>query len=129
MLVITDPDAIDFVAGTDIGALQFRSTVPIFTHNYHCKLRESEFNSTYNPSAASSSIKVTYDNLGDIYNSAGKVDNGVLHSNVTGSDFQPYITTVGLYNDAHELIAVGKMGQPVPKSANTDMTFVVKIDI
>lgn len=107
----------------------FKSTVPIFTHNYHCKLRESEFNSTYNPSAISSSIKTTYDNIGDIYNSAAKVTNGQLNNNVTGSDFQPYITTVGLYNDAHELIAVGKMGQPVPKSANTDMTFVVKIDI
>jgi hypothetical protein len=129
MLIITDPDTIDYIETSRLQGIQFKSTVPIYTHNYHCKLRESEFNYTYNPSAVSASIKVTYDNSGDIYNSAAKVNNGVLNDNITGSDFQPYITTVGLYNDAHELVAVGKIGQPVPKSANTDMTFVVKIDI
>ena len=129
MIIITNPEAIAYLESNGIEAVRFRSTVPIFTHNYHCKLRESEFNLTYNPSATSASVKVTYDNLGAIYNSAASVGNGTLNSNITGSEFQPYITTVGLYNDAHELVAVGKMGQPVPKSANTDMTFVVKIDI
>lgn len=109
--------------------MEFNSTVPIYTHNYHCKLRESEFNCTYNPSTLDSSTKTTYDNLGDIYNSAAKVNNGELKTNITVPEFQPYITTVGLYNDANELVAVGKLGTPVPKSANTDMTFVVKIDI
>ncbi len=129
MIIITSEKYRGYIQRLATITLWFKSTVPIFTHNYHCKLRESEFNLTYNPSAVSASIKTTYDNLGDIYNSAAKVNNGVLKSNITGSSFQPYITTVGLYNDAHELIAVGKMGQPVPKSANTDMTFVVKIDI
>jgi len=46
----------------------------------------------------------------------------------TGSYFQPYVTTIGLYNDANELVAVGKLAQPVPKSRYTDMTFVVKFD-
>jgi len=36
---------------------------------------------------------------------------------------------VGLYNDANELIAVAKMAKPIPKSANTEMTIVIKIDI
>ena len=48
---------------------------------------------------------------------------------VTGSEFTPYITTVGLYNDAQELIAVGKLGQPIPKPANTELTIKVKLDI
>lgn len=129
MIVITATKYTTLIAKEATIDIWFKSTVPIYTHNYHCKLRESEFNSTYNPSAISSSIKTTYNNLGDIYSTAAKVSNGQLNSNITGSEFQPYITTVGLYNDVHELIAVGKMGQPVPKSANTDMTFVVKIDI
>jgi hypothetical protein len=54
---------------------------------------------------------------------------GVLAANVTGSDFQPYITAVGLYNEANELIAVGKMSQPLPKSAQTEMTIQIKLDI
>ena len=62
-------------------------------------------------------------------NASGSIIKGERNDNITGSAFQPYITTVGLYNDANELIAVGKMAQPVPKPANTEMTIIVKIDI
>lgn len=109
--------------------MSFENTQPIFTHNYHCKIRESEYNFTYNPSALSSSLKIVYDNDGNTYNTSSAVSDGVIKNNLTGSAFQPYITTVGLYNDANELIAVGKTGQPIPKSANTEMTIIVKIDI
>lgn len=109
--------------------MSFENTQPIFTHNYHCKIRESEYNFTYNPSALSSSLKTVYDNDGSTYSTASAVSDGVIKNNLTGSTFQPYITTVGLYNDANQLIAVGKTGQPIPKSANTEMTIIVKIDI
>lgn len=109
--------------------VEFQSTQPIFTHNYHCKIRESEYNFTYNPSALSSSLKTVYDSDGNIYSTSSVVSNGVIDNKLTGSAFQPYITTVGLYNDANELIAVGKMTRPIPKSANTEMTIIVKIDI
>jgi hypothetical protein len=107
----------------------FKSSHPILTHNYHCKIRESELNYTYNPSALSGSLKTVYDNDGNIYSTSASISDGVIRSNVTGSEFQPYITTVGLYNDANELIAVGKLNRPVPKSQNTEMTIIVKIDI
>jgi hypothetical protein len=112
-----------------INTVTFNSSQPIYTYNYHCKIRESECNFTYNPSALSGSLKTIYDNSRNVYSTSGSVSDGVLKNNVTGSSFQPYITTVGLYNDANELIAVGKMGQPVPKPANTEMTIIVKIDI
>jgi len=67
-------------------------------------------NFTYNPSAVTGS-------------------DGVIAPYVTGSAFSPYITTVGLYNDANQLVAVAKTGRPVPKPVNTDMTLVVKIDL
>jgi hypothetical protein len=116
-------------ASSVIQRVSFNSSQPIYTYNYHCKVRESEYNYTYNPSALSGSLKTIYDNNGDVYSTSGNVSDGVLKNNVTGSSFQPYITTVGLYNDANELIAVAKMGQPVPKPANTEMTIIVKIDI
>ena len=50
-----------------------------------------------------------------------------VKSNITGSYFRPYVTTVGLYNEANELLAVAKTNRPIPKSQNVDMTFVVKI--
>lgn len=136
MLIITDPTYASIVS-TAISSkftresvvLNFKSSQPIFTHNYHCKLRESEYNFTHNPSALSSSLKTVYDNTDTVYKTSTAVANGELNNNVTGSEFQPYITTVGLYNDANELIAVGKVNRPVPKSANTEMTIIVKIDI
>jgi hypothetical protein len=109
--------------------MSFDSSHPIFTHNYHCKIRESEYNFTYNPTALSGSLRPAYDNDGNLYSPTGSINTGKLNNNITSSYFQPYITTVGLYNDANQLIAVGKMTRPVPKSANTEMTIIVKIDI
>ena len=114
---------------TPIDEITWQTSHPIFTHNYHCKIRESEYNYTLNPTATTSSLKTTYDNNGDLYSTASNSATGYRRNNITGSAFQPYITTVGLYNDANELIAVGKMSQPLPKSANTEMTIIVKIDI
>ena len=137
ILVITDPAVVAGFLTTQgrLSTMAWHTSHPIFTHTYHCRIRESEFNHTYNRSAVKSKVDSKYWNDGDIYNiSTGSIlatdyNTGEKQNNITGSAFQPYITTVGLYNDANELIAVGKMGQPVPKSANTEMTIVVKIDI
>jgi hypothetical protein len=80
--------------------LTWRSSQPIFTHNYHCRIRDFEYNYTYNPSAMSSSLGLTYNNQGQLYGKPGKVIKGELNNNITGSSFRPYITTVGLYNDS-----------------------------
>jgi hypothetical protein len=109
--------------------LSWQSSHPIFTHNYHCKIRESEYNFTYNATNLSGSIGTIYDSNQQVYSTSGSISKGDRTNNVTGSTFQPYITTVGLYNDANQLIAVGKMSQPIPKSANTEMTIIIKIDI
>lgn len=44
------------------------------------------------------------------------------------SEFTPYVTTVGLYNEANELLAIAKFEYPVKLSKHTDMTFVIRID-
>jgi hypothetical protein len=46
----------------------------------------------------------------------------------TGSFFQPYTTTIGLYNDNNDLLMVAKLGKPIALSSDTDMTFIVKYD-
>lgn len=90
--------------------VHWKSNLPIYTYNVHCTVKESELNYSQNPSAVSGS------------------DN-TIRNNVTGSSFRPYITTVGLYNEANELLAVAKTNRPIPKSENVDMTFMIKIDI
>jgi hypothetical protein len=53
---------------------------------------------------------------------------GAMRSFATASYFDPYVTTVGLYNNDQELLAVGKMSQPLPTSKTTDTTILVNID-
>ena len=39
-----------------------------------------------------------------------------------------YITTVGLYNDKNELLAVAKMSQPIAKDPTKEALIRVKLD-
>ena len=86
----------------------FTSSMTIYETQYKCTIRESEFNATLNPSARDS--------------------DGTLNNNVTGSYFSPYVTTVGLYDEAQNLLAIGKLSQPLPTSDTTDTTILVNLD-
>jgi len=122
LVLITD-DGINSVlnsTGMPIYTASFESTQPIFTSNNYCKTLSSDFLFSTNPSACQPE---------DALSGSISYSGGLPANNVTGSEFSPYITTVGLYNDAHELVAVAKLGQPIPKSKTNDMTFVVKFDI
>jgi hypothetical protein len=92
--------------------VEFTSTITIYETQYKCTLRENEFNFTQNPTAVS-----------------GSMNSGILYDFATGSYFSPYVTTVGLYNNNYELIAVGKLAQPLPTSAVTDTTILVNLDM
>jgi hypothetical protein len=39
-----------------------------------------------------------------------------------------YITTVGLYDDANELLAVAKVSKPIEKSFDKEVAIKVKLD-
>jgi len=43
-------------------------------------------------------------------------------------NFNPYITKIGLYNDAGELLVIASLAQPIFKMVDYDMTFVVRYD-
>jgi len=115
------PSASD-VINNDI-TLSFSSSYTIYETQYKCTIRESEFNATLNPSAQAS---------GSVLEISGSYfyqrADGTLANNVTGSYFSPYVTTVGLYDEAQNLLAVGKLAQPLPTSATTDTTILVNID-
>jgi len=52
----------------------------------------------------------------------------VYHDFITGSEFSPYVTTVGLYNASNELVVVGKFPRPLPISLQTDTTYMINFD-
>jgi len=69
--------------------LKWESTTPIYTKSYLCKLNQNEFNYTLN--------KTGFNN-----------ETGEIRQNLQNEEFTPYITTVGLYNNKNDLIAVAK---------------------
>ena len=83
---------------------------------------ENEFNFSQNPSLSSGSTFIS-SSVGTFF-TLGQY----LTDNVTGSYFSPYVTTVGLYDENQNLLAVGKLSQPLPVSPTTDTTILINID-
>ena len=90
----------------------FTSTTTIHESQYKCTLRQNEFNFSQNPTLIS-----------------GSSLDGTLYNFATNSYFTPYVTTVGMYNNAKELIAVAKLAQPLPISQVTDTSILVNLDL
>ena len=56
-------------------------------------------------------------------------DDSTYKTFVTGSAFAPYVTTIGLYDNAGQLLAIGKLAQPIRKRPDVDMNFLIRIDL
>lgn len=81
----------------------WQSNWPVFTKHFTCKVQDVDYNYTLNPSAPVE-LQLT-------------------------PGFTPYITSLGLYNENQELIAVAKLSKPIKKPSDTDMTFDIQIDL
>ena len=109
---LSDQDFInDFITNPNI-TCSFESTTTIYESQYKCTLLQNEFNFPQNPTIIS-----------------GSSLDSTLYDFATGSYFTPYVTTVGMYNNAKELIAVAKLSQPLPISQVTDTSILVNLDL
>lgn len=75
---------------------------------YFVRAKNKDFNYTTNPSYIDANGNLNFTSM---------VDNPVS-----------YITTVGLYNDANELLAVAKLSQPITKDFTKEALIKVKLD-
>jgi hypothetical protein len=108
-LELSGSSLIDFITGSNV-TMSFQSTYTIYETQYKCNIRESEFTFSQNPSLLSGS------------------SNEVIYDYATGSYFSPYITTIGLYNENQDLLAVAKLSQPLPSSNTTDLNILINLD-
>lgn len=99
--------------------VNFKNSHLIFEHEYQCSIDEDEYNFTQNISTRKNKSNQSAD-LADCV--TGSIDNSQI------TLFKPYVTTVGLYDDDLNLLAVGKFAQPVKTSEEADMTFVIRWD-
>ena len=88
---------------------QVRRTENVSTSHYFVRANNREFNFSNNPTFVTGSV-------GAFVNSSFERDPKV------------YITTVGLYDDANELLAVAKTSKPVEKSFDKEIAIKVKLD-
>jgi hypothetical protein len=93
--------------------ISFDATRTIYEHQATCTINEGEFNYSTNPSIL----------FGQISGSGS-----VLSQYYSGS-LKPYMTSVGCYNDAGELLAVAKFPSPIKRAVNSQQTVVVRFDI
>lgn len=98
----------EFITGSGV-TCSFSSSMTIFETQYLCRIRENEFNFSLNPSLISGS-------------------EGQVYDFVTGSIFTPYITTIGLYNEQQELLAIAKLSNPLNSSDTTDTNIIINMD-
>ena len=105
-------------------SISFSSSMDIYETQYKCTINENEFNYSLNPTLISGS-NVVYNGSALV---ASTQNNSTTHGFVTESYFSPFITTIGLYNNMQELIAVGKLSQPLQSSLTTDTTILVNFD-
>jgi hypothetical protein len=88
--------------------ITFNNTTEINSTIYFCRAPANKFNYSSNPT----------------YTTGSKI----RIKNVASDNPVSYITTVGLYNAANELLAVAKLSEPIKKSVDNELTIRVRLD-
>jgi hypothetical protein len=99
------PQGLFLVTGSVVN-FSFKATQTIYEYQVICTLNPLEYNYSMNPTAVRSG-------------SFALMSSGSL---------RPYVTEVGLYNDAQELIAIAKFPRPIKRISETDQTFIIRFD-
>ena len=86
-----------------------RNSEKITSTHYFVRIKNAEYNFSNNPSYVTGSV-------------------GQLSQTTFVGDPKTYITTVGLYNDRQELLAVAKLSKPLLKSFQREALIRVKLD-
>jgi hypothetical protein len=90
-------------------SFQGRTSEVIASTYYFVRMFNGEYNYTSNNSFVSGST-------------------GILKYDSMVKDPQVYVTTIGLYDDSQELLAVAKLSKPVKKSFDRELVIKVKLD-
>lgn len=93
---------------TRIQNIQFNNTIELNSTIHFCRLNHNEFNYSANPTyLTGSQLRVKQNND----------DNPVS-----------YITSIGLYSADNQLLAVGKLSEPIRKDPTIELTFRARLD-
>lgn len=94
---------------SDLYGFMARNSEKVTSTHYFVRVRNAEYNFSNNPSYITGSV-------------------GQIAQTTFIGDPKTYITTVGLYNDRQELLAVAKLSKPLLKSFQREALVRVKLD-
>jgi hypothetical protein len=94
---------------SDPYGFQARNSEKVTSTHYFVRIKNAEYNFSNNPSYVTGSV-------------------GQIAQSTFIGDPKTYITTVGLYNDRQELLAVAKLSRPLLKSFQREALIRVKLD-
>jgi hypothetical protein len=95
-------------AAVGSGSFQLKSSETVSSRYFFTRVKNSEFNYTSNPSIID--------------------ENGNLLYTTLINNPQTYVTTVGMYNDNNELLAVAKLSKPLTKDFTKEALIRIKLD-
>jgi hypothetical protein len=120
--------------------LSYKSTITIYENEFLLVVGEDEFNASTNPSSyietniETGSINTTFEGVRkwrnsdkyqkpefSVYEYSSSID-------PTGSYLAPYITTIGLYDNNMDMVAVAKLATPIKSMPDLPVNFLVRID-
>ena len=128
--------------GSDGYSLEYKAQVTLNEFSFFCVIGENEFNTSTNISTTfekSGSINVSgsesfrFFPIGDAKFQSGSYKHFYQQARkyepfVTHSEFRPYVTKIGLYNDFDELLAIGQLSAPIKNDKDLSLGFVVRFD-
>ena len=102
-------NAFKFGACLAEGTVTMRSEEDVTKKTFFCRAKAGDFNFSGNPTFITGS-------------------DGELYQATFEGNPQTFITTVGLYDNSQNLVAVGRLSKPVEKNYSTEATFKVNLD-
>jgi hypothetical protein len=129
----------DVVSGSVLNqfTLNYRSTKTIYENEILISVLENEFNVSQNPTAVDmdpdgSYGKIKLNNIPSklVDNKSGGFADYEYSSSIdpTGSFLAPYITTIALYDDTANMVAVAKLPQPIKSLPDYPVNFIIRFD-
>lgn len=100
---------------TSTNTMKVRKSEYVPARHYFVRVMNRDFNYSNNPT-------YVYDGTD------GRHSKGTIFNTDFINDPKTYITTVGLYNDSNELVAVAKLSRPAVKSFDQELNIKIRLD-
>ena len=105
--------------------ISYKGTHTIYENEVLIRVPKGQFNASLNPT---STFTPATDKLLTQAEQSNSLPGDHRKTMFTSGKVNPYITTIGLYNDDAQLVAVSKLAQPIQKRDDIDMNFIIRWD-